>query len=111
MYKYKQGCSVMRIEKLTSEKGQISMEIGILVAAAVAVATAAAYYYIKGIRGSGGKIEVAAKDIIGTMSNGTEDYAEKIDEILGGSGGLEEIGGSVGDEEGGTGGEDTKPAL
>ncbi|MBA2861686.1 class III signal peptide-containing protein [Methanococcus maripaludis] len=33
--------------KLTSKKGQVSMEIGILVAAAVAVAAIAAYSYAK----------------------------------------------------------------
>jgi len=77
----------MRIEKLTSEKGQISMEIGILVAAAVAVATVAAYYYLKSIRGSGGKIEGVVREIEGVMTNGTKDYTEKIDEILRDTGG------------------------
>lgn len=38
------------LEKLTSKKGQVSMEIGILVAAAVAVAAIAAYYYVTNVK-------------------------------------------------------------
>ena len=72
----------MITKKLISEKGQISMEVGILVAAAVAVATVAAYYYIKSIRESGGKIEGVVIEIEGVMTNGTKDYAEKIEEVL-----------------------------
>ncbi|ABR54890.1 conserved hypothetical protein [Methanococcus vannielii SB] len=40
------------LEKLSSNKGQVSMEIGILVAAAVAVAAIAAYFYAKNVRES-----------------------------------------------------------
>jgi len=42
----------MIIEKLMSKRGQISMEIGILVAAAVAVAAIAAYFYVTSVRNS-----------------------------------------------------------
>ena len=42
----------MILEKLTSKKGQVSMEIGILVAAAVAVAAIAAYYYTTSVKES-----------------------------------------------------------
>ncbi|MBA2849909.1 uncharacterized protein (UPF0333 family) [Methanococcus maripaludis] len=38
------------LEKLTSKKGQVSMEIGILVAAAVAVAAIAAYFYASNVK-------------------------------------------------------------
>jgi len=38
------------LEKLASKKGQVSMEIGILVAAAVAVAAIAAYFYAKNVK-------------------------------------------------------------
>ncbi|MBP2219520.1 class III signal peptide-containing protein [Methanococcus maripaludis] len=40
------------LEKLTSKKGQVSMEIGILVAAAVAVAAIAAYFYASNVKNS-----------------------------------------------------------
>ncbi len=40
------------LKKLTSKKGQVSMEIGILVAAAVAVAAIAAYYYVTNVKKS-----------------------------------------------------------
>ena len=39
----------MLMEKLMSKRGQISMEIGILVAAAVAVAAIAAYLYVRSV--------------------------------------------------------------
>ena len=39
----------MIMEKLLSKRGQISMEIGILVAAAVAVAAIAAYLYVRSV--------------------------------------------------------------
>jgi len=37
------------INKLFSKKGQVSMEIGILVASAIAVAAVSSYYYMSGI--------------------------------------------------------------
>ena len=42
----------MILKKLTSKKGQVSMEIGILVAAAVAVAAIAAYFYTTNVKES-----------------------------------------------------------
>ncbi|WP_456419557.1 class III signal peptide-containing protein, partial [Methanocaldococcus infernus] len=40
------------IKKLLSKRGQISMELSILIAAAVAVAAIASFYYIKNVRDS-----------------------------------------------------------
>ncbi|ADC70369.1 Protein of unknown function DUF361 [Methanocaldococcus sp. FS406-22] len=37
------------LKKLLSKKGQLSMEVGILVAAAVLVAIIAAYFYVKNV--------------------------------------------------------------
>jgi uncharacterized protein (UPF0333 family) len=55
------------LEKLTSKKGQVSMEIGILVAAAVAVAAIAAYFYVKNAKaasqGAGDQASAAAKQL------------------------------------------------
>jgi len=38
------------LKKLCSKKGQVSMEIGILAGAAVAVAAIASYYYAKNVK-------------------------------------------------------------
>jgi len=38
------------LKKLYSKKGQVSMEIGILVAAAVAVSAIASYFYAKNVK-------------------------------------------------------------
>ena len=72
----------MLMEKLLSKRGQISMEIGILVAAATAVATVVAYYYLRSIRQSGGSIEATVMNINDVMTNGTKNYIEKIDKVL-----------------------------
>ena len=72
----------MRIEKLTSEKGQISMEIGILVAAAVAVAAVAAYYYINSVRSSAQNVGEAANQTIEIMRTRAQEYAQSISRIL-----------------------------
>jgi len=72
----------MLIDKLLSKRGQLSMEIGILVAAATAVATVVAYYYLRSIRQSGGSIEATVMNINDVMTNGTKNYIEKIDKVL-----------------------------
>ena len=68
----------MIIEKLMSKRGQISMEIGILVAAAVAVATVAAYYYISSVKSSAQNVGEAANKTIDTMKNKTENISNMI---------------------------------
>ena len=68
----------MIMEKLMSKRGQISMEIGILVAAAVAVAAVAAYFYVKSVKSSAQDVGSAASDTISTMKNKTGDVTDKI---------------------------------
>ncbi|GAA0127612.1 hypothetical protein MMMIC1C10_00360 [Methanococcus maripaludis] len=64
------------LEKLTSKKGQVSMEIGILVAAAVAVAAIAAYYYASNVKNSSNAASANANNVtttFGNLANGTSD--------------------------------------
>jgi len=73
----------MIMEKLLSKRGQISMEIGILVAAAVAVAAVAAYFYIQSVRQSAQNVGGTANQTIGTMANRTQEISQEIGNILG----------------------------
>ena len=98
----------MTVEKLMSKRGQVSMEIGILVAAAVAVAAVAAYYYLKGIKDSSGKIESTVSKVEGPISRGAENYINEVDKILEGENAGGSGGGSGGDNSGGGSGGDKK---
>ncbi|WP_292459434.1 class III signal peptide-containing protein [Methanothermococcus sp.] len=69
------------LKKLTSKKGQVSMEIGILVAAAVAVAAIAAYYYATNVKNSASKAGGAANTTVGAMGNASQNYANKLSKI------------------------------
>ena len=68
----------MIMEKLLSKRGQVSMEIGILVAAAVAVAAIAAYFYVTNIKNSATKAGKAANETIQELENVAKDYAKKM---------------------------------
>jgi len=70
------------MEKIMSKRGQISMEIGILVAAAVAVAAVAAYYYINSVRSSAQNVGEAANQTIEIMRTRAQEYAQSISRIL-----------------------------
>ena len=72
----------MIMEKLLSKRGQISMEIGILVAAAVAVAAVAAFFYINSVRQSAQDVGQTASQAVNTMQQGARDYITSISEIL-----------------------------
>jgi len=72
----------MIMEKLMSKRGQISMEIGILVAAAVAVAAVAAYFYISSVRGSAQNVGETANQTIDTMTRGAETFRQSISQLL-----------------------------
>ena len=66
------------LKKLTSKKGQVSMEIGILVAAAVAVAAIAAYYYVKNVKGSANAAGVQANETATKLSGVAANASEYI---------------------------------
>ncbi|ADG13021.1 Protein of unknown function DUF361 [Methanocaldococcus infernus ME] len=69
------------LEKLLSKRGQISMEIGILVAAAVAVAALAAYFYVTNIKSASTKAGQHANTTVETLGGAAEQAAEKIQNI------------------------------
>ena len=71
----------MLLKKLTSKKGQVSMEIGILVAAAVAVASIAAFFYVKSVRSSADNVRQASTDTINAMGTAATGYADSLQNI------------------------------
>ena len=66
------------LKKLASKKGQVSTEIGILVAAAVTVATIAALFYVKNVKGSAEKAGEGANATVGNLSEKATEYAQEI---------------------------------
>jgi len=68
----------MIMEKLLSKRGQISMEIGILVAAAVAVAAIAAYFYVTSVRDSASVAEGNASVAISRLGQLAQNATEGI---------------------------------
>jgi len=69
------------LEKLTSKKGQVSMEIGILVAAAVAVAAIAAYFYASNVKGAASNAGEQANNTASTMGSKGVDYANSLSNL------------------------------
>jgi uncharacterized protein (UPF0333 family) len=72
---------VKLLKKLTSKKGQVSMEIGILVAAAVAVAAIAAYFYAKNVRDSASNAGKAANTTSNKLANVSISYANSLSNL------------------------------
>ena len=68
----------MILEKLISKKGQVSMEMSILVATAVAVASIASFFYVKNVRGSADSARQASTDVINKISETASSYAKAI---------------------------------
>ncbi|MBW9220535.1 class III signal peptide-containing protein [Methanothermococcus sp. SCGC AD-155-N22] len=71
----------MIIEKLLSKRGQISMELGILVAAAVAVAAIAAYFYISNVQKSAEKAGKAGNKTVDELNKTADHYIKKIKDL------------------------------
>ncbi|MBA2847587.1 class III signal peptide-containing protein [Methanococcus maripaludis] len=69
------------LEKLTSKKGQVSMEIGILVAAAVAVAAIAAYFYATNVKNAQAETGASAKSTTQALTNVSSDATTGIANI------------------------------
>ena len=69
------------LEKLTSKKGQVSMEIGILVAAAVAVAAIAAYFYVKNVKDSSTNAAATANQTNQQINKSAMKYANLISDL------------------------------
>ena len=68
----------MILKKLLSKRAQISMEMGILVTAVVAVATIAAYYYILSVKNSAENISNSANTVTGNLSSAASNFANAI---------------------------------
>ena len=72
----------MLIKKLFSKKGQVSMEIGILVFSGIAVATIACYFYITNFKGTQMNVSGEnANKTIQTLNNLTNNVLNKINNI------------------------------
>ncbi|MBA2859247.1 class III signal peptide-containing protein [Methanococcus maripaludis] len=69
------------LEKLTSKKGQVSMEIGILVAAAVAVAAIAAYFYATNVKNAQAETGASAQSTAGNLTGIADSATTEIGKI------------------------------
>ncbi|WP_423792373.1 class III signal peptide-containing protein [Methanocaldococcus indicus] len=71
------------INKVYSERGQISMELAILILAAVVVSTIAAYFYIKEVRDTWKQVDESVNNVVSALNNKTMNITKKIqDNIL-----------------------------
>ncbi|WP_459201504.1 class III signal peptide-containing protein [Methanococcus sp. CF] len=67
--------------KLTSKKGQISMELGILVAAAVAVAAVAAYFYATNVSNTGRQITNSTNQTTQALADAITNATSKLSDM------------------------------
>jgi uncharacterized protein (UPF0333 family) len=70
------------MKKLLSKKGQVSMEIGILVAAAVLVAVIAGYFYVKNVKQQSTAAGEAAKNATVKLSEVATNATSKISQMV-----------------------------
>ncbi len=70
------------LKKLISEKGQLSMEVGILVAAAVLVAIIAGYYYVKNAGTAAKKAGNQTEKFVNLTENKSSEYIEDLNSTL-----------------------------
>ena len=66
------------LKKLLSKKGQLSMEVGVLVAAAVLVAIIAGYYYVKNAGTAAKTAGKQAENFTKTLNNTANQYTDKL---------------------------------
>ena len=66
------------MKKLISKRGQISMELSILVAAAVAVAAIAAYYYISTVKNNAENVDTTAANTIDRLGQTTSNFTDQM---------------------------------
>ncbi|MBB6067438.1 class III signal peptide-containing protein [Methanococcus maripaludis] len=71
------------LEKLTSKKGQIAMELGILVMAAVAVAAIAAYFYATNVGNAGKQITNSTNQTTQALADAISDATSEMSNITG----------------------------
>ncbi|ACX73268.1 Protein of unknown function DUF361 [Methanocaldococcus vulcanius M7] len=70
------------LKKIMSKKGQLSMEVGILVAAAVLVAVIAGYYYVKNIKSSSTTAGEKANKTVTTLGEAAENISSNISKLV-----------------------------
>ncbi|MBA2861685.1 class III signal peptide-containing protein [Methanococcus maripaludis] len=73
----------MVIKKLISKKGQLSMEIGILVMAAVAVAAIAAYFYASNVSNTGKQITNSTNQTTQALADAISDATAELSNLSG----------------------------
>ena len=69
------------LKKLLSKKGQLSMEVGVLVAAAVLVAVIAGYYYVKNVSSATTKAGNESGKFVNTTATKSEEAINKLKDI------------------------------
>ncbi|WP_081874484.1 class III signal peptide-containing protein [Methanocaldococcus bathoardescens] len=69
------------LKKLMSNKGQLSMEVGVLVAAAVLVAIIAGYYYVKNAGTAAKTAGKQAENFTKTLNETANDYTEELQTV------------------------------
>ncbi|MBG0769280.1 class III signal peptide-containing protein [Methanococcus maripaludis] len=70
-------------KKLASKKGQIAMELGILVMAAVAVAAIAAYFYATNVSNTGKQITNSTNQTTQALADAISDATSEMSNISG----------------------------
>ena len=69
------------LKKIFSKRAQISLEIGILVAAAVTVATISTYYYISGVKNAAQNAGNSANSTTVTLGGVANSYTQEISKL------------------------------
>ena len=69
------------LKKLLSKKGQLSMEVGVLVAAAVLVAIIAAYFYVKNAKSAVASAGNKSAQFVNVTANKSEEYISNLSKL------------------------------
>jgi uncharacterized protein (UPF0333 family) len=67
---------------LISNKGQISMELGILLGAAIAVASIAGFYYLKNVKDNSFTSKESTLKVAEKTHNKAVEYVDNVHEVL-----------------------------
>ena len=67
---------------LLSNRGQISMELGILFGAAVSVASIAGFYYLKNVNSSSFTAKESTSKVVEKTHNKAVEFVDGVDEVL-----------------------------
>ena len=67
---------------LLSNRGQISMELGILFGAAIAVASIAGFYYLKNVNSSSFTAKESTSKVVEKTHNKVVEHVDSVHEVL-----------------------------